>query len=80
MDDTTPAKAKKLVGEELAKAGIPYERLQARTVNILGERPVFVKPIGMALPDSRVATVKKALPRGVFLDLPDVCPPGTVVK
>ena len=83
MDDMTPAKAKKLVKAALDAAGIPYERLQARTVgmpDLARTSSIFVKPIGMALPDPRVAEAKKALPQGVFLDLPSICLPGTVVR
>ena len=83
MDDMTPTKAKKLVKAALDAAGVPYERLQARTVNmpdLARASPIFVKPIGMVLPDPRVADAKKTLPKGVFLDLPGICPPGTVVR
>lgn len=76
--------AKKLVASVLEKEGIKYTKLTASTKSFGGlgyGSAIFVKPIGMALPDSRVKAVQDELRgSGVILHVPMIVAPGYIVS
>ncbi len=83
IETTTPNQAKKAVAKVLSEHGLAYNKLSARTVDFGGlgyGSAVFVTPHGLKLPDPRIQDVKADLPDDVRLDLPQICPPGTVVS
>lgn len=70
----TANEAKKIVAGLLDKHGVRYERLRAKTVSfedLARSSAVFVKPIGMHLPEPRLQAVNRDLRahKGVLLDL-----------
>ncbi|WP_019023066.1 MULTISPECIES: hypothetical protein [unclassified Thioalkalivibrio] len=74
--------AKKIVASVLSEHGLAYDRLRARTVSFEGlgyGRAVFVKPVGLRLPNPALKAAKKDLPKGVCLDTPQIVPPSGVI-
>lgn len=61
--------AKHLVGDALNNAGLAYDKLKAKTI----EGYVFVKPLGLELPNQKINQVKQQLRgTGAILELPSV--------
>ena len=79
----TTHEAKKIAATALHNAGLSFTKLRAKTHSFggMGEPCVFITPVGLALPDPRIAEAKAALKNHrVILDTPSVVAPGHIVE